>query len=67
MGVGKNPILYYYIYSVSRTHEVQSYLTLIPCLNAGHHYSILPLTCSLLPAPCSLLPKNQKLCTSQVV
>ncbi|NEO20336.1 MULTISPECIES: hypothetical protein [unclassified Moorena] len=52
------------VYSVSRSYEVQSSLTLIPCLDPAHRYSLFPVPCSLFPVPCSLFPKIQKLCTS---
>ncbi|NEO75334.1 hypothetical protein [Moorena sp. SIO4G3] len=32
-----------------RNHEVQSSLTLIPCFNPAHRYSLLSLPCSLFP------------------
>ncbi|NEO73658.1 hypothetical protein [Moorena sp. SIO3H5] len=32
-----------------RTHEVQSSLTLIPCFNTAHRYSLFFLPCSLFP------------------
>ncbi|NEO94696.1 MAG: hypothetical protein F6K56_32710 [Moorea sp. SIO3G5] len=42
---------------IYRSYEVQSFLTLIPCLDAAHRYS-------LFPIPYSLFPKMQKLCIS---
>ncbi|NEO38986.1 MAG: hypothetical protein F6J90_22670 [Moorea sp. SIOASIH] len=33
-------------------------MTLIPCLDAAHRYSLLPLICSLFPVPCSLKSRN---------
>ncbi|NEO71501.1 hypothetical protein [Moorena sp. SIO3H5] len=42
----------------ARTHEVQYSLTLIPCFNAAHRYSLLSLPCSLFPVPCSLKSRN---------
>ncbi|WP_293112405.1 hypothetical protein [Moorena sp. SIO4G3] len=31
-------------------------MTLIPCLDAAHPYSLFLLLCSLFPVPCSLFP-----------
>ncbi|WAN70131.1 hypothetical protein BJP36_39445 [Moorena producens JHB] len=52
------------LYSVYRSYEVFSSLTLIPCLHAPQGYSLFPITYSLFPVPCSLFPKIHKLCTS---
>ncbi|WAN69549.1 hypothetical protein BJP36_36285 [Moorena producens JHB] len=43
-------------YSVYRIYEVQSYLTLIPCLDAAHPDSRFPIPDSRFPIPCSLFP-----------
>ncbi|WP_424101844.1 hypothetical protein [Moorena producens] len=31
-------------------------MTLIPCLDPAHRYSLFPVPCSLFPVPCSLFP-----------
>ncbi|NEN98725.1 MAG: hypothetical protein F6K50_25435 [Moorea sp. SIO3I7] len=33
---------------------------MIPCVDAGHPYSLFPILSSLFPVPCSLFPKIQK-------
>ncbi|NEO36732.1 MAG: hypothetical protein F6J90_10500 [Moorea sp. SIOASIH] len=43
-------------YSVYHSYEVQSSLTLIPCLDATHPYSLFPIPSSLFSVPCSLFP-----------
>ncbi|NEO80997.1 hypothetical protein [Moorena sp. SIO4G3] len=60
-----------FFYRVYRSYEVQSSLTLIPCLDAAHRYCLFPLPILgrvrggfFFPVPRSLFPKIQKLCTS---
>ncbi|NEO68327.1 hypothetical protein [Moorena sp. SIO3H5] len=55
------------LYSVSRTHEVQYYLRLIPGFNAVHRYSLFPVPCSLFPVPYSLLPTPYSLLPLQPI
>ncbi|NEO50680.1 MAG: hypothetical protein F6K55_44000 [Moorea sp. SIO4A3] len=63
----KNPLYFVTIktaivyYSVYRSYEVQSSLTLIPCFDAAHPSSLFPLLYSLFPVPCSLFPTIHKL------
>ncbi|NEO93497.1 MAG: hypothetical protein F6K56_26115 [Moorea sp. SIO3G5] len=38
-------------YSFSRSYEVQSSFTLIPCLDAAHRYCLFSVLCSLFPDP----------------
>ncbi|NEO03197.1 MAG: hypothetical protein F6K50_50175 [Moorea sp. SIO3I7] len=46
------------LYSVYRSYEVFSSLTLIPCLHAAQGYFLFPVPYSLFPIPCSLKSIN---------